>query len=291
MRFAGGKLIAGGVVSGLALGLPAAVQAVPQPTPAAPAKASEFTPADPNDTATFYLGLRRDDKGAITQLKRRADPKSTYYRQWLSAGETAREYGATKATVDKVQRYLKKRGITIKVDRSRVFARVSGTVKAFQDTFGVSVIEISTEDVRILQAATIPLIPKAIRAQVTDAVFASGEQITVRQSSVPAPTNQGTPRDTCQKVADNPNLMTFEQAAKAYTIDKTRARLGYGKKRGDVRPKAPKVGIVSLASGFSQSAADIAAQCLGWQSQSARVVKTDGMSTQLNEGFEGDSDL
>lgn len=299
------RLGAVAVSSGLVLGLPVAVQASP---PDHPVKVSNYAPMDPTAEVTFYLGLKRNDNEAIRQLKRRSNPKHTYYRHWLSQKKVAKKYGASAATVAQLSGYLAARGISVNLDKSGVFARITGQVQTIETTFGSPIIYEDANNIRYIAAlpSQPPVVPQEIQSVVQEVAFYALQQLPAVSAlsaqsnvgaspagSVPAPVNEGIPIGACEQVKSDPNLMTFEQAAKAYTIDKVRAKLGYGlKKKGDLRkPKAPTAGIIGGGQGFSQVAADVSANCLGWGAKPGRVVMTDGMLTPLPAGQEGDLDL
>lgn len=293
------RVIAGSVVVALGFGYPVAAQAI-EPFPVnPPANEAKLVRADPNENVTFYFGLTRDDAGASAQLARRSDPKSALYRHWLSLNRV-KGYGAPSWAVKRLKDYLQPRGIKVRLDESRVMARVKGPVKKFERAFKT---QLWTQDFGDLHVVGVknagPAMPSTLRSVVADAVWESvkqlqsDSQVSIASAGgpqpllVPAPQNQGTPIDACQEIRDNSNVMTFAQAADAYGISKVRSRLGYGVK---AKAKAPKIGIISMGSGFSQEAADKAAQCLGWQVKPAKLVKTDGMRTALPEGGEGDLD-
>lgn len=266
------------------------------PTPSTSVKAG---PSNPK--VTFYLGLKRRDAAAAKQVRVRSNPTSSQYRNWVSAPDVAIRYGASDATVGQVKKYLTNRGIRFALDKSRVFARVTAPAKRFEKVFRTKLQFQVEGGVRYVNASFEnggPKIPRALRPSIPDPVWFGVQQLSAnargaktyrraRPLAITSPQNTGTPIDACATVANNPNVMTFGQAAKAYGIDTVRARLGYGKKK---RTATPHIGIISMGSGFSQRAANRASKCLGWSAGPARVSKTDGMKTRLPEGGEGDLD-
>ncbi len=206
-----------------------------------------------------------------------------------------------------IRRALTGTGITVALDKSRVFVRATGTVGDFERTFKMGLVAFASPPSLQIQPPVngkAPTIPAALRGRITETVWSSVSQLAgsaghvngedrapssraALRGSVPAPTNHGS-SNACGTVSANPNMMAMNEASQAYGDTRIRDQLGYG-----VKPKSspPRIGIISMGSGFSQSAANAAAQCLGWSSGPARVVTTDAMTSALAEGVEGDLDI
>jgi hypothetical protein len=81
---------------------------------------------------TFYFGLERPESRARAAFEAVADPGSASYRRFLAVRQAARRYGASRRTAIRLRRAARRQGLSARVDRSGVFARISGTVRDFE---------------------------------------------------------------------------------------------------------------------------------------------------------------
>ena len=81
---------------------------------------------------TFYFGLERPEASARVAWNAVGNPGSATYRHFRTAAAVARRYGASASTIRRFRRGVRRHGLAVHVDRSRVFARVTGTVPAFE---------------------------------------------------------------------------------------------------------------------------------------------------------------
>ena len=77
---------------------------------------------------TFYFGLKRPEAKAQTALFAVERPGSPSYRRFLTPGQVSARYGASRATRTAFVRDVRALGLSVRIDASGVFARVSGTV-------------------------------------------------------------------------------------------------------------------------------------------------------------------
>jgi hypothetical protein len=76
---------------------------------------------------TFYLALPARAGSLVGDAVTAAMPRSAHYRHFSSVDALAAEYGASDETMHRVTSDLKKFGLAVAVDPSRLFARVSGS--------------------------------------------------------------------------------------------------------------------------------------------------------------------
>ena len=105
-------------------------RAVPVRSPALALALVAASPASAR--VTFYFGLERPEGAARAAWSAVGNPSSNSYRQFSSQAATAKRYGASPATIRRFKRAVRRHGLRARVDRSRVFARVSGRVRRFE---------------------------------------------------------------------------------------------------------------------------------------------------------------
>ncbi len=88
---------------------------------------------------TIYFGLKRPEAAARSAFFAVQQPGSPSYRRFLTVDEVAARYGATRSTRTAVVRALTRRGLSVRIDRSGVFARVRGTVAQLDRVFEVKI--------------------------------------------------------------------------------------------------------------------------------------------------------
>lgn len=88
---------------------------------------------------TFYFGLQRPEAAARAAFFAVQAPSSASYRHFLGPKQVAGRYGASGATVRALKRAGRWHHLRVRVDSSRVFARVSGTVARLERVFRVPV--------------------------------------------------------------------------------------------------------------------------------------------------------
>lgn len=251
---------------------------------------------------TFYWGLQTKESAARGELKRISDPRSRSYRKFTNANTVAKKYGATKAAVRTVSRYVRSKGLTPLLDRSRLFMRVRGTSSTFEKAFNTTILGGQIVGYEIYIPRNLPVFPKNIARLVPSPVWIA--QYQVRHSSTRSvgnleqfvksratrsakPTNQGTLFGVCKQVRQSPyvkQMMSVAQLAKAYKFSKFQIP----KTRGEVSNR-PLIGVISAGSGYSNSTFAQAKKCFGTSAQPHRV-RTDGMSQPLAPGLEGSLD-
>jgi hypothetical protein len=136
---------------------------------------------------TFYFGLERPEGAARAAWSAVGNPSSSTYRQFSSQAATAKRYGARPATIRRFKRAVRRHGLRARVDRSRVFARVSGSVRRFERVLGVRIRKQFNNDVfaNIWFAAgkRPPRLPRDLRPVVREVVASYSRSTRSRRRS------------------------------------------------------------------------------------------------------------
>ena len=94
---------------------------------------------DPSTLVTFYVGLPLDARALTAAARDVSTPGSQVYRQYSSLRDVARAYGATTEATGALTDAAAKRGLVVRPDFTRTFARVTGTVRAWERAMGASI--------------------------------------------------------------------------------------------------------------------------------------------------------
>ena len=150
---------------------------------------------------TFYFGLERPESAARAAWTAVGNPSSSSYRHFSSQAATARRYGARPATIRRFKRAVRRHGLRARVDRSRVFARVSGSVRRFEHVLGVRVRKQFNNDVFaniwFARGKRPPRLPSDLRPVVREVVASYSRSTRPARSTAaaapgPQPGNAGT---------------------------------------------------------------------------------------------------
>ncbi len=249
---------------------------------------------------TFYFGLKRPEAAARAAYLAATEPGSPGYRHFLTAEQAAARYGASAATAQRFRRLIARRGLTATLDRSRVFARVRGTVPRMERLLGRPLREsydnedlanawfLATRKPIRLPGKLRPLVREVVASYSRSAKpskagssgFASSVFDPARASAAPPkPGNDGTWAEGCA-AARKTGAYSFAQVRRAYGID----ALGSG--------AGARVAILSVGEGVP--AADVAAnaRCFGYPRAKVRTLLSDGQAGSFHRGlFEAQEDL
>ncbi len=96
--------------------------------------------ADPQERFTISILLRRaSPKSSLTAAKREATKSALRARKYVSREEFARMHGASAADIKKIRAFAKQQGLKVaSKDRAARTVKLSGSVKAFNEAFGVN---------------------------------------------------------------------------------------------------------------------------------------------------------
>ena len=118
---AAGSLLAG------SLALPAVADTDANPTP------------DPNTIITFLAELPHKQRALEQAATVVSDPSSRSFRDYRSVARAARDFGASDEQVRKVRRAATRLGLTASIDPTRLIARISGPVSAWETAMGTPI--------------------------------------------------------------------------------------------------------------------------------------------------------
>jgi kumamolisin len=250
--------------------------------------------ATPSPTVTFYFGLNRPEAQARTAFFAVQQPGSSSYRRFLSLRQVAARYGASQATRTAFTRAVTRLGLSVRIDPSGLFARVTGTVTQFDEAFRVDIRHQFGNDPNantyfLLGSGRLHL-PAGIASLAQDIVptyahSATPSGVPTQTASIARAARAAGPRRSgpwtrgCAQ-AKATGAFSFGQARSAYGI----ARLGSG--------SGASVGILNLGEGVSRQ--DIAdnARCFGYPKLRARTLLSDGQTQAFGQGtFEPEEDL
>lgn len=296
------------IVSSIALGAallagaPVVAGAAPGPATAAPAA------ADPSTRITFFAGLPRDSKRLAAAGRKASTPGSGGYRDFLTLKQFATKHGASPAAIRKLRSTARELGISVAVDPTGLFARLTAPVATWEEVMGTSVTYAPAQegsaaneggpqpydtysfvnaDGSLLLAA-----PASLRGVVREflpnyMVYDVSKDIPgvppanarsraiYLDDTLPWPTNGGTPLGP---VCDESAISTGQ------VITPTQTRAVYGtaalERRGYDGSKA-RMTIVSLGGGFStQDLADYA-ECFGVRAPQVDITLGTGNPTRI----------
>src|SRR5262245_54933353 len=237
---------------------------------------------------TFYFGLERPERGARATFAAVGDPGSASYRHFLTVGEAARRFGGSPATIARLRRAARRHGLTARVDRSGVFARVRGSVRAFERLFGVRIRKQFDNDVFaniwFVPGKRAPRLPRDLRSLVREVVpsfsrSTAPPRAARARSAASAPGNAGTWTDGCT-AAQETGAYSFAQVRGAYGVDA--AGTGTG----------ASVAILNVGEGLAEQDIREGADCFGLAALRTRTLLTDGQAKPFGRGsFEPQEDL
>lgn len=299
-------LAAGSVLTGLlALGGPPAA-AVERPGPLAGVPAFRFgdsapvAPAAADSDVSFYVGLRRPEKAARAALRRVSTPGGERYRDFPTRSAVAADYGVSAPDLAVLRRVASTAGVRVHLDRTGVFARISGRPAAIRRFFGTKVrVSSPAAGVAKYQLGRTPTYAASLRPIITETISASMTWDTSAPQSVrtaaptadpvvreeplrPAPTNQGTyVRGCALDPLLQPYTYSFAQLTAAYGTDTLRRRADR---------EAPRMAIISLGDGFSDEMLQLSAECFGLAGSRFIRVPVHGLTGPLPE-LQGEADL
>jgi subtilase family serine protease len=228
---------------------------------------------------TFYFGLTRPEARAQKAFFAVQRPGSPTYRRFLSPGQVAVRYGASPAVRSAFTRGVRRRGFSVRVDPTGVFARVTGTPKRFEQVFKTRVThDVSSGSglpVYVFKASRPLRLPSDLRPLVEDVVPEFQQEFrepSAVADAVTGPKRTGTWQSGCAK-AKATGAFSYAQVRRAYGVD----RLGSG--------RGATVAILGVSE--RPTAKDIAdnAACFGYRKLRSRTLLTDGQLWPIYPGF------
>ena len=261
---------------------------------------------------TFIAGLPRDRTALDTAATRASSPKELAFRDFMTLAEAGKSYGASDGALKKLRAAAKKAGVTVRVDPTRLLARLTAPASVWQDLYGTKIrVTAPTGDspyrvYSVMDGKRIAGAPKALKAVTTEWLATYAEYVASADAPgiapwqvqnlqelyaspgtpQPWPSNTGTlPTDTCgQQALTGKQVFTPSQVRKAYGS----AALGTrGLKGADAR-----ITIISLGGGFDMADVEAAAKCFGYTQPKVDIALGTGVPTAfVNASTESHLDL
>jgi kumamolisin len=233
---------------------------------------------------TFFFGLERPEGGARAAWSAAGDPGSGTYRQFLSTAAVARRYGASASTIRRFRRGIRRHGLGVQVDRSRVFARITGTVPVFERLLGIRIRKQFNNDVNangwFAAGKRPPRLPRGLRPLVREIVTSYSRSTRPPSASaaqaMPQPGNAGTWTGGCDAA----------RATGAYAFGQVRNAYGVPPGNG------ARVAILNAGEGAPLRDVDAAGACFDLPGLRTRTLLTDGQGKPFGRGtFEPQEDI
>ena len=228
---------------------------------------------------TFYFGLTRPEARARQAFFAVQRPGSATYRRFLRPARVAARYGASPEVRSAFIRGVRRRGLSVRVDPTGVFARVTGTPKRFDQVFKTRVThDISSGSglpVYVFKASRPLRLPSDLRPLVDDVVPDFQQEFRTPSAvaaAVAGPKRTGSWEAGCAK-AKATGAFSYAQVRHAYGVD----RLDLG--------AHATVAIFGVTE--RPSAKDIAdnAKCFAYHKLRSRTLLTDGQLWPIFPGF------
>jgi len=241
-------------------------------------------------TITFFFGLKRPEAKAQAAFFAVQRPGSRQYRHFLTVRQISVRYGASSSTRAAFMREISRLGLSVRIDPSGVFARVSGTVRQFDRVFKAQITSLAgnapNEITFSLKPGASLTLPADLRALVQDVVptyahsaTPSGHLTAADVDAARAPRRSGTWTGGCEQ-AKSTGAFSYAQVRHAYGID----RLGDG--------SGAAVAILNVAEGLLGQDIAANARCFGYPRLRTRTLRSDGQTSDFGQPtFEPEEDL
>lgn len=303
-------VLASSITLGAALlaGAPVVAGAAPAETPPVAVRAVP----DPGTALTFFAGLPRDSKRLAAAGRKASTPGSGSYRDFLTLKELASTYGASSKAIKKLRATARDLGISVAVDATGLFARLTAPVSTWERVMGTDVTfepaqegsagadppgpqpfatySFTNADGSLLLARPASLggvvrefIPSYKVYDVTKdipgvpplAASSAAPQAIIDDTILPWPANGGTPLGkVCdQGVIANGAVITPAQTRSVYGTS-TLQRRGYDGSKA-------RMTIVSLGGGFSTQDITDYADCFGVRAPKVEITLGTGNPTRI----------
>ena len=287
------------ILTAAAVSLPPTALAQPAATAQPPAAAGKR--AKPTTPVTYFVGLKRDDKGAAAAVREVSDPGSPKYRQFPDRQTIASQYGASQATIAAVTKVLQKRGLKLTVDGTGVFGSITGPARRFKRWLGVPVTTKSaptkTNGTRTVYQSNFDGAPPGLKGLITQFVpywettaysplqVSGGALIGTAMPNIFPQLNTGTSDGCLQGSPLEGSTYAWDQLRTAYGIDQLATPAG----------SSVRFGIMAFGTGFADASLAAAQACGGMPAVSYQRTPVQGTQGSLPEGAggggEGDLDV
>jgi subtilase family serine protease len=260
-----------------------------------------YLPAPTTGAVTFYLSLPASTAGLEQAATTAAMPGTSAYRHFTALAAAASRFGATDAQINAAAKSVQSLGLQFAADPTRLFARVTGTLKQWQAALGIPLAE---------QAATAssPFTTYSLPAKTPAALQPPGTALLLRTAEVydpaeagtspspgsspspgnglvanasppqstaakPWPLNTGTPvtTDCSSQALQQGEVYTEQQVQTAYGVDTLRAGAS----------GTPVITILDLGGGWLPSDLKLAGECFGYTAPQVDQTQGDGVPAAI----------
>lgn len=95
--------------------------------------------ADPTTKLTLFAGLPRNSERLATRARAVSTPGSKAFRSFATLAAVGRQYGASAKAIDALKSTAGKLGLTVEIDPTGLFARLTATVATWEKVLGTKV--------------------------------------------------------------------------------------------------------------------------------------------------------
>lgn len=248
---------------------------------------SVLIPAATSGAVTFYLSLPSSSPALALAAVDVSTPGSASYRHFVSLDAAGRQFGANDAQIATVVDAMKRLGLNVAVDPTRLFARVSGSVEQWNSALGAPLARRAATASDPFTTYTLPdRLPPALRLPGTEVLLPVAQVYDPRGGASPAPSapprtsgtapwplNTGTlPQTNCSApLLEQRRVYAPRQIQTAYGIDQLRASAS----------GTPVITVLDLGGGWRQGDLALAAQCFGYTASSVAQTQGDGVGAPI----------
>lgn len=265
------------------------------------------SPPDLSAKVTFIVAPRLERNTLADAAKAVSDPSSSRYREYMTPAAAASEFGASKLAERRLLAAAKSAGLTAKLDKTRLFAMVTGSVGDWQKLVGANMQYIAAtqgpaqannnppfNQFGFLNSSTTAFLPlpsswRNVASHWYPDYYeyvpsldvpgfgpASGSVVfpPASQPPLPPPQNTATPvGTTCLPPQEQVGAYTPSQLSTALGLRDLQKK--YGKSAGS------RTAIVAVAGGYSQADIDAYAKCFGIKSPKVDQRLGNGMGASV----------
>ena len=245
---------------------------------------------------TFLVGLPRDREALDAAAVERSTPGNLLYRDHPTISSAGKTYGASSKTITKLRTAAAGLGITVKIGKGRILARLTAPVSTWNEAYGLrmSVLEPTDgnpyrtfqmldgndyakppESLRKFTAEWVPV--AAVYVPVDDLPGIDPVQVEAFEATLaspgaplPWPRNTGTIQADCRAQAlEERAVYTPAQIQTAYGTTALAAK--------GVRGQGARLTVISMGGGFDPEDLAEAADCFGYTAPTIDVVTGTGV--------------
>jgi subtilase family serine protease len=247
-----------------------------------------------SDDITFHVGLTRNERAANKALRKVSNPNSNSYRNFLSRKKIRKQYGAQPETIQALRNDVESYGLRLRMDRTGVFAGISGTAEQLSAWTGA---EVEVQNVALPGGAAVFAYVLTPPDRITPLIREwSGIDVQAAFESTPISQQSQSPESFAGKNRGTPEgcLSEVGEQTSTYTYSYNQLRTAYGL---DDIPSGRKVGretrllVIAQGDGFSDEALLASRKCFKLPAIQFTRSTLPGIEGEIPEGAEGDLDV